>query len=123
MFRFRVLDWAQISQHFGSDHRARRVATRIQAVEKGTMDIAAMGAIHGERVSLTALELKAAVAAVAAGLSPGERRRALSVARARAPARFVVTSCGGGHRLARARRARRDAVCPRGILPPATRRT
>jgi acyl-homoserine lactone acylase PvdQ len=59
-----------ISQHFGSDHRARRVTARVQAVPEGAMDVAAMGAIHGERESLTARQVIAACGRVAARRPP-----------------------------------------------------
>ena len=53
-----------ISQHFGSDHRAQRVTARILEVPQGKMDVAEMGKIHKERMSITAGQVKAAVARV-----------------------------------------------------------
>ena len=43
-----------ISQHYGSDARARRITERIEQVALGAMTVAEMGSIHKERVSISA---------------------------------------------------------------------
>ena len=64
-----------ISQHFGSDHRAQRVTARILEVPLGKMDVAEMGKIHKERMSITAGQVKAAVSRVdQSALSSGGQR-------------------------------------------------
>ena len=43
-----------ISQHYGSEMRAQRVTARIEQTPPGAMTVAQMGAIHKERVSISA---------------------------------------------------------------------
>ena len=48
------------------------MTARIHEISHGAMDITAMGAIHGERVSITGLQVKAAVVGVPVSeLTPG----------------------------------------------------
>lgn len=42
-----------ISQHYGSEARARRITERIEQVVPGKMTVAEMGSIHKERMSIT----------------------------------------------------------------------
>ena len=42
-----------ISQHYGSDARARRITDRIEQVALGAMTVAEMGSIHKDRISIS----------------------------------------------------------------------
>ena len=59
-----------ISQHYGSDLRAQRITSRIEAVPMGTMTVQEMGSIHKERVSISGQQVVAVISTIdPAGLS------------------------------------------------------